>query len=116
MSSSSPPNPALAELLSVLGEANTREIVRTFLHEAPLFLQGLAAPERPERHRAAHSLKSCAGLIGAQAVAARAAQLEARLSKPGGEIFPADISALAEDLVSASPALTAYADSEIPAA
>lgn len=116
MSSSSPPNPALAELLSVLGEANTREIVRTFLHEAPILLQGLADSDRSHRHRSAHSLKSSARLIGADAVATCAAQLEVRLANPGGDISPDDISALNEALVSVSPVLTAYAESELPAA
>jgi HPt (histidine-containing phosphotransfer) domain-containing protein len=109
MPHSTPPNPALAELLSIIGEANTREIVRTFLHEAPLLLQNLNSTDRPDRHRAAHSLKSSALLVGAEEIAARAAVLEGQLAKPGGQISPAEIRALAKDLVSASPALTEFA-------
>jgi HPt (histidine-containing phosphotransfer) domain-containing protein len=108
-STSTPPNPALAELLSIIGEANTREIVRTFLNEAPLLVQNLNGTERADRHRAAHSLKSSARLLGAHTVADHAARLEERLSRPGGEISRADVSALAEELLSAAPALSAFA-------
>ena len=116
MSSSSPPNPALAELLSVIGPANTREIVRTFLHEAPLLVGALTASNRSDRHRAAHSLKSSARLIGADTVAAHAARLEARLAKPTGEISSADLSALAEDLATSSTVLAEFARSPVPVA
>lgn len=109
MSLQPPPNPALAELLEVIGEENTQEIVRIFLQEAPQLLESLSASDRPVRHRAAHSLKSSARLVGAETVANHAARLELLLSKPEGEISPADISGLAADLSTVSPALIAFA-------
>ena len=105
------PSPELAELMSIIGEANTREIVRTFLHETPLLMGKLRVADRRSRHRAAHSLKSSARLVGAHAIAARAAQFEARLALPDGDLYPADITAILEDFSTSSPALIAFSDS-----
>ena len=96
-------------MLGVIGEENTREIVRIFLQEAPQLLESLSASDRPVRHRAAHSLKSSARLVGAETLATHAADAELRLAQPDGEIAPGEISALAADLSAISPALIAFA-------
>jgi HPt (histidine-containing phosphotransfer) domain-containing protein len=85
MSSSPPPNAALADLAAVLGADNVRTLVRTFLRDFPLSFQGLTKGDRPNRHRLAHSMKSNSRLMGAIALSQRMAELEKRLSDELGD-------------------------------
>jgi HPt (histidine-containing phosphotransfer) domain-containing protein len=95
MSSVPPPNEALAELASVLGDDNVRTLVRTFLRDFPVSLKELSGGERKNRHRVAHSMKSNSRLMGALDLSTRLAALEARLEKPdGGDVTPADLTAI----------------------
>ena len=95
MSKAPPPNEALAELASVLGEDNVRTLVGTFLRDFPASFQELSAGDRSNRHRAAHSVKSNARLMGAIALSERMAELEKRLEAPaGGDVTPADLAAI----------------------
>jgi HPt (histidine-containing phosphotransfer) domain-containing protein len=90
-----PPNEALAELASVLGEDNVRTLVRTFLRDFPGSFQELSSRDRANRHRVAHSMKSNARLMGAIALSDRMAELEKRLEGPSGaDIVPADLIAI----------------------
>lgn len=92
MSSSPPPNAALADLAAVLGEDNVRTLVRTFLRDFPLSFQGLTDGDRPTRHRLAHSMKSNSRLMGALGLSQRMAELEARLSEDNGrDVTPDDL-------------------------
>jgi HPt (histidine-containing phosphotransfer) domain-containing protein len=69
-----------AELQATAGAEFTRELIDTFLEEAPPMLAGLrealAAASAEAFRRAAHSLKSNATTFGAQALAAMARELE----------------------------------------
>ena len=85
MSSSPPPNAALADLAAVLGADNVRTLVRTFLRDFPLSFQGLTEGNRQNRHRLAHSMKSNSRLMGAVSLSQRMAELEKRLSDELGE-------------------------------
>jgi HPt (histidine-containing phosphotransfer) domain-containing protein len=95
MSNVPPPNEALAELASVLGEDNVRTLVTTFLRDFPGSFQELSGGTRANRHRVAHSMKSNVRLMGAIALSERMAELEKRLDSPSGEdITPADLAAI----------------------
>ena len=90
-----PPNEALAELASVLGEDNVRTLVRTFLRDFPGSFLELSSLERANRHRVAHSMKSNARLMGAITLSDRMAELEKRLEGAAGDdITPADLKAI----------------------
>ena len=90
-----PPNEALAELASVLGEDNVRTLVRTFLHDFPGSFQELSGGTRSNRHRVAHSMKSNVRLMGAMELSERMAELEKRLDSPtGDDVTPADLAAI----------------------
>ncbi|MEQ1843501.1 MAG: Hpt domain-containing protein, partial [Verrucomicrobiales bacterium] len=98
MPSSPPPNEALVELASVLGEDNVRTLVRTFLRDFPASLKELSGGDRRNRHRIAHSLKSNARLMGAFVLSDRMAKLEERLAEEGGgDLVPQDLVAIKAD-------------------
>lgn len=84
MSLRPPPNEALAELASVLGDDNVRTLVRTFLRDFPTSFQELSGGDRKNRHRIAHSMKSNSRLMGAHALSDRMAALEDRLASSDG--------------------------------
>ena len=69
-----------AELEATAGAEFARELVDTFLEEAPTMLadlrQSLAGGRADAFRRAAHSLKSNASTFGAQTLAAMARELE----------------------------------------
>lgn len=95
MSSRPPPNEALAELASVLGEDNVRTLVRTFLRDFPVSIRELSGGDRKNRHRLAHSMKSNARLMGAHTLSDRMAQLEDRLaSDTAPDVGSLDIAAI----------------------
>jgi HPt (histidine-containing phosphotransfer) domain-containing protein len=90
-----PPNDALSELAEVLGEDNVRTLVRTFLRDFPASIHELSNAARKERHRAAHSMKSNARLMGAMELSQRMAEMEKRLETSGGaDVTPADLTAI----------------------
>jgi HPt (histidine-containing phosphotransfer) domain-containing protein len=84
MSSCPPPNAALAELASVLGDDNVRTLVRTFLRDFPVSYQELRGGDRKNRHRIAHSMKSNSRLMGALELSDQMAGLEDRLAQNDG--------------------------------
>lgn len=95
MSNVPPPNEALAELASVLGDDNVKTLVRTFLRDFPPSFQELSGGDRSNRHRIAHSMKSNSRLMGAMALSERMAELEKRLEgATGADITPADLTAI----------------------
>ncbi len=109
MSNVPPPNEALAELASVLGEDNVRTLTQTFLRDFPVSLKELAGGNRANRHRIAHSLKSNARLMGAMGLSQRMAELEKRLEGPtGADLTPADLAAIQADFDQIAPPLRAF--------
>jgi len=83
-----PPTPELAALSAILGPANVREVIRTFIRDTPQLIADLAlattsASEVAPCQLAAHNLRSTARLVGAQALSALAAALESRLLATG---------------------------------
>ncbi len=77
-----PPNPSLRELAAVIGEENTRNLVRTFLREFPASLKELTLVDRKHQHRLIHSMKSSTRVVGAHDFSAKLAQLEENLAEP----------------------------------
>ena len=108
MSSVPPPNSAIAELSSTLGEDSARELVVMFLANFPTSLEELQAGERERRRRAAHSLKSSAHIVGADALSRQMAELEARLTQPTGDVTPADLAATVAEFERVAVGLRAY--------
>lgn len=95
MSNVPPPNAALADLAEVLGDDNVRTLAATFLRDFPASFKELSGGERANRHRVAHSMKSNARLMGANALSERMAELEKRLEgASGNDITPADLAAI----------------------
>jgi HPt (histidine-containing phosphotransfer) domain-containing protein len=99
---------AFAELEDSAGAEFARELIATFLEEAPTMLAELraafAAGKADVFRRSAHSLKSNSLTFGAQALAAQARELEL-------QGMPADASAL--DRLEAEYARTAAALTEL---
>ena len=93
--SNQPPNEALTELSDVLGVSNVQTLVHTFLRDFPISIRDLAAGNRTDRHRFAHSMKSNARLMGAHELSDRMAALEERLgSETGSDLTPEDLAAI----------------------
>ncbi|MBI5693948.1 MAG: Hpt domain-containing protein [Verrucomicrobia bacterium] len=93
-----PPNETLAELAEVLGVDNVRTLARTFLRDFPISIRDLAAGDRKNQHRYAHSMKSNARLMGAHDLSRRMAEIELRLmDDKGAACSQAEIAAIAEE-------------------
>ena len=99
---------AFAELQASAGADFVRELVDTFLEEAPPMLAELRAALADGRadafRRAANSLKSNASTFGARALAERARELELN---GVGAATPEAVAALAEHYEAAAAALKA---------
>jgi HPt (histidine-containing phosphotransfer) domain-containing protein len=104
-----PPNDAIRELATVLGEDAAREIVRLFLEDFPVSMDRLGGSGSLDQHRIAHGLKSSALHMGAAALSERMAAIEKRLSLPGERISPEEIAAVRADFEAVAPALRQYA-------
>jgi HPt (histidine-containing phosphotransfer) domain-containing protein len=109
MSDVPPPNEALAELASVLGDENVRTLVRTFLRDFPASIAELHGGDRKNRHRVAHSMKSNSRLMGASTLSQRMAELEARLDKPEGvDVTVVDIAEITAEFEAVARPLRAF--------
>lgn len=111
MPTTPPPTNELAELAAVLGDDNVRTLVKTYLRDFPVSLQELVtSPERKNRHRLVHSMKSNSRLMGAHILAQRMAALETRLAEEGGlDLNPDDLAGIAADFERMAGQLRAFA-------
>ncbi len=75
-----PPNPALQELADLLGEGDTRELVRAYLQELGGSLRLLATASPEEQKRIVHGLKTSSRHMGAETLARSLTSLETRLN------------------------------------
>ena len=102
---------AFAELQSSAGADFVRELIDTFLEEAPPMLaelrEALAAARAEPFRRAAHSLKSNASTFGAATLAAMARDLELQGLAAA---TPAALAALAQQYAAAAAELKALRD------
>jgi HPt (histidine-containing phosphotransfer) domain-containing protein len=108
MSLAPPPNPAIAELASALGDESARELVDMYLASFEAMLRDLKSSDFNQRKRAAHSLKSSSRIVGATALSNRMADLEARLTNSRGDITPEDLTATVADFDQIAVPLRAY--------
>ena len=90
--STTAPNERLRSLIEILGDTETRELVRIYLGSVPKLLKEIAGPDRENARRAAHSLKSSSQQMGAAEIAAQALELEKRLDANGPSITPLELS------------------------
>jgi HPt (histidine-containing phosphotransfer) domain-containing protein len=101
---------AFEELQATAGEDFAKELVGTFLEEAPVMLSelrtALAAGDAEGFRRAAHSLKSNSQTFGATALGAMARALELGSLPPDG----AALDALSEEYARAAAALAELRD------
>jgi HPt (histidine-containing phosphotransfer) domain-containing protein len=105
-----PPNEALAELVSLLGEEETRDLVRLFLKDFSETMEALVHGPAKDHLRVAHSMKSSAQYMGARDLSERFKALEARLGNPGEAITPADLKAIEADFARTEGPLRAFVD------
>jgi len=103
------PNESLRELVSILGEEDTCELVRAFLRDFPDQLRQLASGDPEQRRRVTHSLKSSARHMGADGLARQMAALETRLSRPGSEVNQEDLAATVAEFERVAGSLRAFA-------
>jgi len=95
-----PPNPRLAALVAMLGEADTRELLELYLDSIPGLLAKLGSADCGEAERAAHSLKSLAQQMAA---------IEERLRSAGSPVTPAELAEISREAAAAAQPLRAYA-------
>ncbi len=102
-------------MVSILGEADARELAQLFLASLnPLRLE-LSSGDRVRASRAAHSLKSSSQQMGLARMAGRMAQLEQRLLQIDGVVTDADLDAVASELSDAEATLRPFAGPGQPA-
>ncbi|MDB6093667.1 MAG: hypothetical protein JWM32_1229 [Verrucomicrobia bacterium] len=108
MSSLPPPNEALAELSSALGDDSARELAQMYMDNFPILLAELSNGDREQRRRAAHSLKSSSTIVGADKLSSQMAVLEARLTTANAEVTAADLAATVAEFEHVAISLKAY--------
>jgi HPt (histidine-containing phosphotransfer) domain-containing protein len=104
-----PPNPRLAALVAMLGEADTRELLELYLDSIPGLLAKLGSADCGEAERAAHSLKSSAKQMGMLHLAQQMAAIEERLRSAGSPVTPAELAEISREAAAAAQPLRAYA-------
>ncbi|HEY3756308.1 MAG TPA: Hpt domain-containing protein [Opitutaceae bacterium] len=103
------PNERLAALAAVLGEEETRELVRIFLRTAPRMVADVALEDHSEARRAAHSLKSSSLQMGLMDLSKQALEIEKRFDTGGGPPSATDYTLLQARARRAEGALREYA-------
>jgi HPt (histidine-containing phosphotransfer) domain-containing protein len=104
-----PPNQSLKDLVLLIGDDATKEIVRLFLQSFPEAIRELRASERPDQMRIAHGLKSSALHMGADRLSERIGEIEAKLSEPGAVLASVDLVPATEEFETFATALRSYA-------
>ena len=89
--SAPPPNLALQDLASSVGDDAAREIVRLFLSTFPEAVRSLATAGRQEQMRVAHGLRSSALHMGAGRLSELISRIEDKLAQPGVALAPGDL-------------------------
>lgn len=108
--SAKPPNEALADLASLLGDDATREIVKLFLSDFPESVGGLASCSKDDQLRIVHGLKNSALHMGAAQLSSQMAGLEERLNKGGEPVSFDEVAEATGRFDSFAAALRQYAD------
>ncbi len=102
MSGSSHP---IDQLIALVGLANTRELVSTYLDETKRLLETIGQ-EKPARQQALlHSLKGTSFQLGLSLFSAQCGALETRLQESPGALTAAEIAALSSGFSDSAPRL-----------
>jgi hypothetical protein len=107
--SAPPPNEALRDLASLLGDQATREIVELFLHDFPGSMRILASCGREDQLRLAHGLRSSALHMGAEGLSRRMAAIEDRLNQSGEPATQEEVAGAMADFEAFAGDLRRYA-------
>jgi len=105
------PNDRLAGLVLILGDEDTRELVRLYLGSVPRLLADLGGGDRASSQRAAHSLKSSSDQMGATGLWQQAKALEARIMGGGALPTAEELAALDAEFRQVDEALRGYGGS-----
>lgn len=103
-----PPNQALQDLALLVGDEAAKEIVALFLQSFPESIRDISGAARPDQIRIAHGLKSSALHMGAEQLARRMGDVEARLSQPGSAFAAADAAAATDEFEAFAADLRRY--------
>lgn len=102
-----PPNEAIAHLISALDLEDTCQVIQTYLRESEREMRRITTVDRVTQQRIAHSLKSSAAQMGALELSQKMAAIEKRLPAGGAEVNPDEATALlAEFELTAAPLRT----------
>lgn len=113
MPRASAPNPAIAELISCLGEEDARELVRMFLKSFEVSLESLGASNHEEKRRIVHGVKSSSRIIGVLPLSRWMRELEERVAAGGG-LETADLARARELFAEARPPLAEFVGDAAP--
>jgi len=108
--SASPPNEALKDLASLLGDEATREIVQLFLNDFPESIRSMATCDSNNQLRIAHGLRTSALHMGAESLTKRMALIEERLNQSGELARPDELDGAMADFETFAVDLRHYAD------
>jgi HPt (histidine-containing phosphotransfer) domain-containing protein len=104
-----PPNQALKDLASLVGDDAAREIVRLFLQTFPDSIHSLRSSSRQDQMRIVHGLKSSALHMGADQLTERITAIEDKLTEPGMTLTAGDMAAAIADFEAFAVYLRSYA-------
>ena len=104
-----PPNFALQDLASLVGDDAAREIVRLFLSNFPEAVRSMGQGTRQEQMRIAHGLRSSALHMGADKLSRLVTQIEDKLAQPGSALDGADLAAAVAEFEAVAGELRRYA-------
>jgi len=104
-----PPNLALKDLASLVGENATREIVQLFLNSFPESIGSLGQCSRLDQMRIVHGLKSSALHMGADRLSGKIGEIEDKLAQPGVKLAPGDLEAAVAEFEAFAGDLRKYA-------
>lgn len=104
----SPPNEALVELVDILGEDDTKDLVRSFLQDFSPSIRRITMGDHESQKRTIHSLKSTARHMGCLALSRKMAMYETRMTDSIEQLTTEDIIAIVEEFEKAAPPLRAY--------
>lgn len=104
-----PPNLALKDLASLVGDDAAREIVRLFLQTFPDSIHSLNNSSRQDQMRIVHGLKSSALHMGADRLTDRITAIETKLNEPGMMLTAADVAAAIAEFEAFAVYLRSYA-------
>jgi hypothetical protein len=104
-----PPNEALKDLASLLGDQATREIVELFLRDFPDSIHSLVACNRDDQMRISHGLRNSALHMGSELLTKRMGAIEDRLRKNGAPVTSDEVTRAMSDFDDFAVELRRYA-------